>query len=236
MRVPRKLHLVPLVPLVALAAACSDAAPPLEPGSTPLTLDYSAPLTDDFDVLDPARWLPGDHALGRGWLDPANVAASAGSVALILPAGRTDGAEIRSVDRHGYGSYLARMRTPLAPGSISAFFLYQGVAGDRSDEIDIEIYNDGSRRVMFTVWVAGKQTHTVTRTLPFDPAAAYHDYRIEYGAGKVRFSVDGAVMQEWTSRTPKNTMYVMSNSWWPTWLTGAPADTPRALLVDRIEY
>ncbi|MBV9772906.1 MAG: glycoside hydrolase family 16 protein [Gemmatimonadetes bacterium] len=239
MRTVRPFPPAPVL-LLALAAACTEASAPTgvdeEPlSSLPAKSATAGVVTDDFDLLDPARWLPGDHALGRGRLAPANVSAAGGAAVLTLPAGRYDGAEIRSAARHGYGSYLARLRTPLAPGSISAFFLYQGVEGG-NDEVDVEIHNDGSRRVIFTTWVAGKQTNSVTRTLPFDPAATFHDYRIEYQAGKVRFLVDGALMQQWTSKLPKNAMYVMTNAWWPIWLSGAPATADVSLRVDRIEY
>jgi len=104
-----------------------------------------------------------------------------------------------------------RLRTPDAPGSISAFFLYELVQR-RNDEIDIEILNDGSRRILFTTWVAGKQTNHVELTLSFDPAAGFHDYRIEWSRRRVRFLVDGMLVQEWTAGVPRDAMYVMSNA------------------------
>jgi beta-glucanase (GH16 family) len=64
-----------------------------------------------------------------------------------------NGGEIMSKDLYGEGSYSARMKLPNAPSSITGFFLYQ--APDYASEIDIEIYNDTSRRVMFSTYSGG---------------------------------------------------------------------------------
>ncbi len=67
---------------------------------------------------------------------------------------------------------------------------------------------------MFTTWIAGETTNTVTVTLPFDPADGLHDRRIEWSPGEVRFTVDGVVMQEWREGIPRSLMLVMANTWW----------------------
>ncbi len=195
----------------------------------------NAPVVDDFDLWDPSAWIPGDHPLGRGWLAPDNVSHGSSTLLLTLPADSYDGAEIRSASRVRFRNVEVRLRTPQAPGSISAFFLYE-LDQRRNDEIDIEILNDGSGRILFTTWVGGKQTNHVEYTLSFDPAAAFHDYRIEWSRGRVRFLVDGAPMQEWTAGIPRDAMYVMSNAWWPTWLSGPILDTPQLHEIDRIVY
>ncbi len=194
-----------------------------------------APVVEDFDLWDPSAWVPGDHPLGRGWLDPENVNHVSSTLLLTLPAGSNDGAEIRSASRVRFRDIEVRLRTPEAPGSISAFFLYELVQR-RNDEIDIEILNDGSKQILFTTWVAGKQTNHVEHTLSFDPAAGLHDYRIEWSRQRVRFLVDGELMQEWTEGVPRDAMYVMSNAWWPTWLPGLTLGTPRLHEIDRIVY
>ena len=43
---------------------------------------------------------------------------------------------------------------------------------------------------MFSTYAGGRQTHTETRPLGFDPTAAAHDYTIRWGNGRVRFLVD----------------------------------------------
>jgi len=126
------------------------------------------------------------------------------------------------------------MRTPLAPGSISAFFLYQGVEGG-NDEIDIELFNDGSRRILFTTWAAGVETNTATHELPFDPASALHLYEIGWLPDAVRFGVDGVMMREFRTGIPRSEMWGMANAWWPAWLDGPLLDSSVALEVRGIE-
>lgn len=72
-----------------------------------------------------------------------------------------------SKDLYGEGSYSGRMKLPNAPSSIAGFFLYQ--APDYASEIDIEIYNDTSRKIMFSTYSGGSQTHAETMALPSTP-------------------------------------------------------------------
>ncbi|HEX8395333.1 MAG TPA: glycoside hydrolase family 16 protein [Longimicrobium sp.] len=219
--------------LLLLLAACSDGGGPLATeADTPASAVIATRFADDFDVPVDGRWELDTHALGRGFVRASNVSLGGGAAAVFLAPGAYDGGELRSAQQFGYGSYAARMRTPRAPGSISAFFLYQG--GSTSDEIDIELPNDGSRTVMFTTWVAGKQTHTVTLPLPFDPAAEFHEYRIDWAKGSVSFLVDGVPMLRRTRGVPRNPMYVMANAWWPVWMSGPVLAAPLPLEIDQI--
>jgi len=190
-------------------------------------------VVDDLDPWDPAAWIPQSHPLGRGNFIANNVSESGGVLSLALSAGAYDGAEIRSDERVRHRTVEARMRTPDADGSISAFFLYELVPS-RNDEIDIEILNDGSREIWFTTWVADRQTNHTEHVLPFDPAAGFHDYRIEWTRKRVRFYVDGQLLEEFGSGIPRDAMYVMSNAWWPVWLSGPKLSAPQALEIDRL--
>lgn len=223
--------------VLALAAACADVpTQPLRDADLARSPGEASPaaLVEEFDGTAFPAWTSDTHPLGRGSVRAANVVLGGGTAALALSAGAYDGAEILTAERYGPGTYQARMRTPHAPGSVAAFFLYQGVAGG-NDEIDIEIFNDGTRRIMFTTWVAGKETNNVIRTLPFDPGAALHDYRIEWTSRAVRFRVDGVLMQEFRRGIPRNAMFVMANAWWPTWLTGPVLAEPATFEIDRIQ-
>jgi endo-1,3-1,4-beta-glycanase ExoK len=188
-----------------------------------------------WDGWDPSRWSVGDHPLGRGYFQPANVAVENGLLLLKMPAGTYNGGEILTRSQYRYGVYEARMRVANAPGSLTAFFLYQGVRNN-NDEIDIEIFGDATRTVMFTTWVRGRQTNHRSVTLPFDPRADFHDYRIEWERKSLRFYVDGALMATFTSGIPGAQMYVMANAWWPTWLTGGPAVGNQSAAFDWIRY
>lgn len=235
-RAPRRTVRAAALAGLALAAACSDMATDPAPDETQARAPRGAAtaVVEEFDGPAFAGWTTDTHPLGRGSVRAENVALGGGRAALSLAAGAFDGAELLTTTRYGTGAYEARMRTPHAPGSISAFFLYQGGAAN-ADEIDIEIFNDGTRRIMFTTFVAGKQTNNVTKPLPFDPAAAYHDYRIEWAGRSVRFVVDGVVMQEFRRGVPsRNPMLVMANTWWPAWLSGPVLETPAVFDIDRI--
>ena len=120
----------------------------------------------DFTVFDDGLWAAGAHVLGRSTLDPANVAVTGGRLELGLPAGTTDGAEVRTQSTFRYGSYRARIQVADAHSSITGFFLY--APPDYESEIDVELFNDPQGEVMFTTYARGAQTHTERRPLGFD--------------------------------------------------------------------
>jgi len=188
---------------------------------------------DDFTTLDTSRWLLSSRPFGRGKIDPANIAVADGELGIRLPANRLDGGEIRSRSLYQYGTYRARMRLPDAPTSLTAFFLYR--APDYQQEIDIELFNDTSGRVMFSTYSGGAQTHTSTLLLPFDATAGYHEYAIDYHAGSVRFLVDGAVMQTWSTGIPRAAMQVYANAWFPSWLDGQAPTSDSYTHIDWID-
>ena len=189
---------------------------------------------DDFTGLDPARWSKGDHMLGRSYLDPANVDVDGENLRIKLPARALNGGEISTRDLYGYGSYAARMKLPNAPSSITGFFLYK--APDLESEIDIEVFNDSTRRVMFTTYAGGRQTHTETMRLPFDPTTGFHEYRFDYSKESVTFFVDGKAMRSWNRRIPQTSMHLMVNSWFPNWLEGKRPKKTTYTYVDSMGY
>jgi licheninase len=192
------------------------------------TLDFF----DDFDAFDTTRWTEADHNLGRSYLDPNDVSVDNGNLAIKLPARTADGGEVMSNDLYGSGSYSARMKLPNAPSSITGFFLYK--PPDYQSEIDVELYNDSSRRIMFTTYANGARTQTMQ--LPFDPTADYHEYRFDYASDSLSFYVDGQPMKTWTDGLPQNSMRIYVNAWFPTWLKGTKPRTDRFLYVDSIGY
>jgi beta-glucanase (GH16 family) len=198
-------------------------------GATPLPASEEA-----FDRWESSRWQTGNHALGRGWVRPANVSVVGGQLLLSLPPGALDGAEVLTSRRVRYGSYEARLRAAAAPGSITAFFLYEGVRGG-NDEVDIELIG-GTPRVMFTVWVRGQRVHHGEVVLPFDPAADFHDYRIDHARNALRFYVDGTEVAQFSTPLPGAQMHVMANAWWPEWLEGGPYPSAHGATIEWIRY
>ena len=193
-------------------------------------------FTDDFDSFDESRWTKGDHNLGRSYLDPNNVDVTGdGNLAIKLPTRTLEGGEIMSKDLYGYGSYSANIQVPNAPSSITGFFLYY--PPDYASEIDIEIYNDSSRKmVIYSTYAGGRQTHDQTLKLPFDPTAGFHEYRFEYAPGSLKFYADDRLMREWTDGLPDNSMRLYVNAWFPRWLQGREPRTDKFILVDQIRH
>ena len=190
---------------------------------------------DDFDSFDSSMWIKSDHVLGLTDFDPANVTVDTnGYLREKIPALTTNGAEIESMDYYGYGTYKARIRTADAPSSITGFYLYR--SPDFYYEIDIEIYNDGTGNVDFVTYADGQRTHHVTKQVAFDPSAGFHTYRFDYLPGTVRFYVDGDLMQVWRDGLPQNTMKLLVNTWFPSWLEGLAPSTNRFTRVDWVSY
>ncbi|HKH11869.1 MAG TPA: glycoside hydrolase family 16 protein [Rubrobacter sp.] len=193
-----------------------------------------ASFFDGFDTFDGSRWTKTEHDLGRSHLNPANVDVVDGNARLKIPGRTLQGAELRSNELYYHGTYSTRMKLPQAPSSITGFFLYR--PPDHEREIDVELFNDSSRRVMFTTYSRGRQTHTVTKQLPFDPTADYHTYAFRYDEGLARFMVDGNVMQTWKTGVPKGSMYLYTNVWFPNWLEGRRPLLDSYLYVDWIRF
>lgn len=192
----------------------------------------AAGFSDPFDALDAGRWSVGDHRLGRSALDPRNIAVAGGALELRHPAGTLDGAEVRTTAHHRTGIYRARIRAASAPSSLTGFFLY--AAPDYASEVDVEILNDPSGTVLLSTYAAGRQTHTETRSLGFDPTAAFHTYEIELDRKAVTFRVDGVALRMWKNGVPTAPMALYLNSWFPAWLAGTPSPGA-ATLVDRVD-
>jgi endo-1,3-1,4-beta-glycanase ExoK len=187
---------------------------------------------DDFGSFEEAGWIKSQHTLGRSRFDPDNVSVSDGKLRLKIPAETVDGAEIESKEAYGYGTFVARMRTPVAPSSITAFFLYR--SPDFEAELDIEIYNNGN--VDYVTYAGGERTHVASEKLPFDPRKRFHTYRLDYYPRVVRFYVDGALVQRYTTGLPEGPMKLLVNTWFPEWLPGIAPPTDRRAVVDWIRY
>lgn len=177
-------------------------------------------------------WRAASHALGRGRMRPDQILVAGEGFRLRMLAGSCDGAEIRTAVPFSYGEYSVRMRTPFAPGSLSAFFQYGSGAGDRNDEIDIEIFNDGSRRALLTAWTRGTKSRESSVTLPFDPAGDAHDYTIRWTARSLEFWADGRRLARWAGNYPHSPMRLMVSVWWPQWLSCEPTSEDKWLRID----
>ena len=188
---------------------------------------------DDFASLESGRWRPTEKTLGRGRLEAENVAVDDGKLRLRLPAGTLEGGEVESTETYSYGSYAASIKAARAPSSITGFFLY--APPDFHTEIDVEIFNDPSGRVLFTTYANGEQTNTVEKRLPFDATAGFHEYRIDLYPTKAEFSVDGRLLHTFDEGLPGDSMQLMVNAWYPDWLPGKEPEKDGHVQVDWIQ-
>ena len=178
-------------------------------------------------------WRATRHRLGRGSMKPENVLVTGAGFQLRLKARSCDGAELRSYARFSSGNLIARIRTPNAPGSLSALFLFAGESGG-NDEIDIEIYNDGSRKATLTSWIDGEKQRKADVRLPFDPAAGFHEYAILRSTQSLQLLADHKSLALWTGGYSRGPMHALLSAWFPSWLDCRPPADDAVLSVDWI--
>jgi len=212
------------------------------------SVKISVPLYDEqFNNFNEEYWYKNDYTFlsNRGYFFPKNIYIENSILRLHSPANNYEGAGIESKSAYGYGSYSASIKCPRATGMLCAFFLYQpniealdySRTTQRPDELDIEIFADGSRRVEIVLYSGGQKNHFTPVTLPFDPANSFHEYQIDYYQNEVRFLADKKVLAIYNNLLPSSPLKVMSNFWWPWWMPSAPKNHPDYYMeVDWIKY
>ena len=175
-------------------------------GTTDSELDFSGL---DLEVAS--------HSLGRGRFRAENVELDDDYLVLRSGENNFDGAEVRTTERLGYGSYTVKLKSDYAPGSFTAFFLYQDVEED-NDEIDIEIHNDESGKIDFVTFNDGEKSNFKQVEVDFNPTEDFYEYRIDYYPEQISFYVEGEKLAEFDSDLPSDEMKLMINHWWPNWL------------------
>lgn len=225
-------------------AACSDSPiEPLDPAASAPAAEPLPPLaaalnpvtpSEPFEIFDGTLWLKQEHVLGRGPLLASNVTVTSSALHLALDANGFQGGEIASLRTFGAGSFAAQLRCGAPSGALCAFFFYEPNAGNRADEIDIEILGS-TRTIWFTTWLSGRRTNHVERQLDFDPWAGMHIYGMVRTGAAVAFYVDGKQLVSFRRKVPTSQLALLVNAWWPTWLTPATGSTG-SLDVDWIDW
>ena len=77
--------------------------------------------------------------------------------------------------------------------------------------------------MLLSTYAGGRQTHTETRSLGFDPTAAFHTYEIDLDRKAVTFRVDGAALRTWKNGALTAPMALYLNSRLAGRHPGAPA-------------
>lgn len=190
--------------------------------------------TDEFDMLDNFFWGLSDKKLNDTTFTPNNIMVHNGVLNIKLSKGVLFGGEIYSVDKQGYGIYEIRMKVPNVPSSITGFFMYY--PPDFHSEIDMEVFNDSSGKLLLTTYADGKVSNESTIQLGFDPTQDFHDYRFEYSENQVVFYVDDQLVDTFNSEIPKTGMQLMINCWYPKWLEQKPPSEEKILFIERVSY
>ncbi len=157
---------------------------------------------------------------------------------------------------YGYGSYQVQMQTGYGPangkagssvggnGTVESFFL-KGLSANHLTplEIDIEFLTNGRWDTAASrtgeVWLTldgtgGDSTGSKRITLPFNPSAGFHTYRIDFQPGRVTWYADGHALLTLAladATLAPDGMTIMANDWTgnSNWGGLRPAQTVTAL-------
>lgn len=209
-------------------------------------------FVENFDRLDTSFWYVSD-----GWNNGPHqnctwsknrVQVENGVLQLEFSDGRTGErdyscGEIQTRARYGYGAYEVRMKTATGSGLNSAFFSYIGPVDKKPhDEIDFEVLGKNSGRVQVNQYVAGKGNNEKLIPVPGGADAAFNDYAFIWEAGRLRYFLNGSLVQEVTdeSKLPANAQKIFLSLWGTdtlkNWMGDFSYEGPSRMEVDRIAF
>src|SRR5262245_61303367 len=171
----RRLGFIPAMAAVALIACGSAPAAPSQTGSAG-TQDFVQTFDSMQDV--DASWTLSSWTGANRTHSPANVSVQAG-VLLLKLSGAAAGtlpvcAEVVSRRSDFFdGTYRASIKMTATPGAVVGWFTY---LGSPLNEIDVEFLTRDLFTAHFTLHHIQTSVDHATRTVPFDPSAAFHEY------------------------------------------------------------
>lgn len=238
--------------LFALCASLFLAFAPLPPAAAE-PRGKGKSFVDEFDRLSKQRWYVsdgwtnGDHQNCTWSADQVRTAA--GKLRLSFtkkPSGERAYAcaEVQSKQRFGYGVYEARIKAVAGTGFNTGFFTYIGPVHKQPwHEIDFEILGKDTSRVQLNQFIDGKGGNEKMVALPGAAEAQYHDYAFVWEAERLRYYIDGELVQTVTDpkKLPSRAMKIFVTLWASDTLIpwmGAFRDPgrPVAASVARVSY
>ncbi len=186
---------------------------------------------EDFAKLDTTFWARASHTFGgnAARFRPANVYVAGGLLHLLLKKEPSldrqyTGGELRTRRTFRTGRFVVRMKAAKGSGVVSSFFLFRY---NPWQEIDIEFLGKNTRQIHLNTYFnpgpegapnnLGDAAHKkpVVLDLPFDAAAAFHEYAIEWRKDSLRWFVDGELVytNADTGRIPDLPLQLMMNLW-----------------------
>jgi len=134
-----------------------------------------------------------------------------------------------------YGTYRASIKMSSVPGAVVGWFTY---LGKPLNEIDVEFLTRDPRKAHFTLHHIRTGVDHATPNMPFDPSAAFHEYRFDWYTNRVEYYVDGKQYATLTNQVPDRPSRILLNHWSsniPTWGGKAPTEDA-VMLVDWVYF
>ena len=220
--------------IVSRSLAQNGTGPAIEPvRSGPAVSPPTFSDTFSGGRLDATKWFvdtgraPGNiPGKNRGTLNPKNIDLATGMLRLTLTQSVSDGlatsegAEIRSKQLFGYGSYVWVARaastsdTPggvgsAVSGTVTDFFNF---INDSETEIDFEYQGTSPSRLEMTNFSTVSNSQS-TDTPVSGAENSFHEYRYVWRAATIEFYVDGKLVSTHTEHIPSAPAAVLINLW-----------------------
>ena len=122
--------------------------------------------------------------------------------------------EVQSVNRYGYGTFEARVRTGRGSGLNAAFFTYIGPAQESPhDEIDFEILLRDTSSVSLNSYVSGEDHNGAEVQIPGRTSEEFHTYSMIWEPRKIRWYVDGHLLHTAHGPVPSHPQKILFSLW-----------------------
>jgi beta-glucanase (GH16 family) len=195
---------------------------------------------DSAQELDATAWTASTWKNATRSHSPSNVTVKDGVLALKLSASVPGTipvcAEVSSRRKDFfYGTYRASIKMSSVPGAVVGWFAY---LGNPLNEIDVEFLTRDPRKAHFTLHHIRTGVDHAAPDMPFDPSAAFHEYRFDWYTNRVEYYVDGKQYATLTNQVPDRPSRIMLNHWSsniPTWGGKAPTEDA-VMLVDWVYF
>jgi endo-1,3-1,4-beta-glycanase ExoK len=221
---------LPLVLFLAVATLAQDHAPGNDDARS------AAPtFSEAFSggTLDKTKWFidtgnaPGNIAgVNSGTLSAQHVDLSTGMLRLMLTQSVSDGlatsvgAEIRSKQLFGYGTYVWVARaastsaTPHGNGSAVSGTVTDvfNFISDSETEIDFEYQGQTPSTLEMTNYSTVSHSQSTATPVP-GADSSFHEYKYVWNPGRIEFYLDGTLVSTHTEHIPSAPAAVMVNLW-----------------------
>ncbi len=227
-----KLRRVLAVALFVGAAALAQSAPadhaePAEPAVPTFRDTFSGGTLDQTKWFIDTGQAPGNIAgVNHGTLSAEHVDLSTGMLRLKLTQNVADGlatstgAEIRSKELFGYGTYVWVARaastsaTPRGAGSAVSGTVFDvfNFINDSETEIDFEYQGQSPATLEMTNYSTVSHSQSTSTPVP-GADGSFHEYKFVWSAARIEFYVDGTLVSTHTEHIPSAPAAVLINLW-----------------------